>query len=75
MGKYTGLIKQARKLVNQEASKKAKPAPEPIDETVNLSIKVAAVRRRHWVAEAKREGTTITSVIIEALSNRFGEPD
>ncbi|NJO85306.1 MAG: hypothetical protein HC818_00075 [Synechococcaceae cyanobacterium RM1_1_27] len=41
---------------------------------VNLSIKVPESLRRHWVAEAKRSGTTITAVVIEALKERFGEP-
>lgn len=74
MSKYGQLIKEARK---QESKKTSKPeeekdgAPEP---DVNLSIKVAAARRRHWAAEAKRRGTTLTAAITEALSERFGEP-
>jgi hypothetical protein len=75
MSKYGQLIKEARK---QEAQKTKKPevghksSPEP---DVNLSIKVAASRRRHWAAEAKRRGTTLTAAITEALSSRFGEPE
>jgi hypothetical protein len=74
MSKYGQLIKAARK---QESKKNAKPedgqgiASEP---DVNLSIKVAVARRRHWAAEAKRQGTTLTAAITEALSQRFGEP-
>lgn len=74
MSKYGQLIKAARK---QESKKTTKPgerqgiASEP---DVNLSIKVAAARRRHWAAEAKRQGTTLTAAITEALSQRFGEP-
>jgi hypothetical protein len=74
MSKYGQLIKEARK---QESQKTRKPesksvgAPEP---GVNLSIKVAAARRRHWAAEAKRQGITLTAAITEALSAKFGEP-
>ena len=72
MSKYKQLISEARK---QDAKKGNKgedgPAPEP---DVNLSIKVAAARRRHWAAEAKRQGTTLTAAITSALSERFGEP-
>lgn len=46
--------------------------PEP---DVNLSIKVNAARRRRWAAEAKRQGTTLTAAITEALSAKFGEPE
>lgn len=45
------------------------------DKLVNLGIKVAESRRRHWGGKAKLEGVTISEVIIEALSNRFGEPN
>lgn len=72
MSKYGALIKEARKTENQ---KTRKPDDEnALEPDVNLSIKVAAARRRHWAAEAKRQGTTLTSVITEALSQRFGEP-
>jgi hypothetical protein len=72
MSKYGQLIKEARKQENQKARKQQGPAePEP---DVNLSIKVAAARRRHWAAEAKRQGTTLTAAITSALSERFGEP-
>lgn len=75
MSKYGQLIKEARK---QETKKTRQPEngkgtePEP---DVNLSIKVAAARRRHWAAEAKRNGTTLTAAISEALSKKFGEPE
>jgi len=70
MSKYAGVIQEARKPENQKARE-----PETIEETgVNLSIKVPKSLRRHWVAEAKRQDTTITAVITEALKARFGEP-
>ncbi len=42
---------------------------------VNLSIKVALRRRRHWMGQAKSKGETITEVILNALSKRYGEPE
>lgn len=45
------------------------------DKQVNLSIKVSESLRRHWVSEAKRQGTSLTAEIIEALKNRFGLPE
>lgn len=42
---------------------------------VNLSIKVPENLRRHWVAEAKRQGTSITAEITLALNKKFGTPD
>lgn len=72
MSKYGQLIKEARK----QDSKKAKGQETNADsgEEVNLSIKVAKSRRQHWAAEAKRQGTTLTAAITEALSAKFGEP-
>jgi len=74
MSKYGQLIKEARK---QETKKTRKPDDEAASQSepdVNLSIKVAAARRRHWAAEAKRQGVTLTAAITEALSKKFGEP-
>ncbi len=75
MSKYGALIKEARK---QESKKVKNPGPgqgNDSGEEVNLSIKVAKSRRQHWVAEAKRQGTSLTAVITEALSAKFGEPE
>ena len=43
-------------------------------EYVNLTIKVPKGHRQHWVAEAKREGTSMVAVIQEALEKRYGLP-
>lgn len=72
MSKYKQLISEARK---QDAKKVGKAGDGVASEPdVNLSIKVAVARRRHWAAEAKRQGTTLTAAITDALSTRFGEP-
>jgi len=70
MGKYGKLIDEAKGQKTRKPDKQGVAEPE-----VNLSIKVPVSRRRHWVAEAKRQGTTLTAVIIEALTTRFGEPE
>ena len=75
MSKYGQLIKEARNTENQKTRKPNGEKGRESDPEVNLSIKVAASRRRHWAAEAKRKGITLTSVIIEALSRKFGEPE
>ncbi len=72
MSKYGQLIKEARKQDNQKARKPDNGVASEPD--VNLSIKVGAARRRHWAAEAKRQGVTLTAAITEALSKKFGEP-
>ena len=84
MSKFGELISQA-KVGNEENRKTGKPenrktinnADEPETEikSVNLSIKVPENYRRHWAAEAKRQGTSITAEITEALKNRFGAPE
>ena len=85
MSKFAGVIQSARQAdeSTQAASnnqKTRKPdsqiatTPIPLDEAVNLSIKISRKRRQHWAAEAKRQGTTITAAVTDALSAKFGEP-
>jgi hypothetical protein len=73
MSKYGQLIKEARKKESQK-TRKPEAAQGIPEEDVNLSIKVQKSRRQHWAAEAKRQGTTLTAAITEALSAKFGEP-
>lgn len=75
MSKYSALIKEARKQEGQKTRKPEASRGKGEEPDVNLSIKVAAARRRHWAAEAKRQGTTLTAAITEALIAKFGEPD
>ena len=85
MSKYGDVIRHARQTEGQqtekpENQKNGKPEnrqsgqAEERPEEVNLSIKVPKTLRRHWVSEAKRQDTTLTAVIIEALKARFGAP-
>lgn len=75
MSKYKQLISEARKTDNKNTRKPESPQNLADEPDVNLSIKVSAARRRHWAAEAKRHGTTLTAAITEALSAKFGEPE
>lgn len=50
--------------------------PEAVKEReVNLCVKVPESLRRHWAAESKRQGVTMTEVIVQALEARFGRPE
>lgn len=62
----------SQKDVNLEIQKSGKKTVD--EKQVNLGIKIAESRRRFWVGQAKLQGITISEVIIEALSKRFGEP-
>lgn len=85
MSKYKDVF-EARKLENNEPGKEGihksrqmeiqKDGKEHAgDKPVNLGIKVAEYRRRFWVGQAKLQGITISEVIIDALSKKFGEPE
>lgn len=88
-GKYGALIQKARKQENQKEGQPenqmtinpddqilAQPedAQVPTEPQVNLCVKVPKSLRQHWAVEAKRQDVTMTSVIIEALKAKFGEP-
>lgn len=53
---------------------KARERVTTLEEQVNLGIKVPLSWRRHWAAESKKTGVTMTEVIVEALTARFGKP-
>ncbi len=81
MSKFGDIIKNAK---NQDASdtesqNPGKPEswtePPQLEEKVaNLTIKVPLALRQHWAGEAKKQGTSLTAVIVEALTERFGKP-
>lgn len=74
MSKYGQLISAARKTESKKTRKPEITETIEAGPAVNLSIKVPKSRRQHWAAEAKRQGTTLTAAITEALNQRFGEP-
>ncbi len=67
-------LQKKTQLVTKSTTNAVKPVPKVREEDVNLTVKVPRSRRMHWAAEAKRSGVTLTEVICEALSKRFGEP-
>lgn len=71
-GKYGDFIQKARENDTESVKPDDQITSEP---EVNLCVKVPKSQRQHWAAEAKRSGTTMTSVIIEALTQKFGLPD
>ena len=83
MSKYGDLIKKARetepenqKAINTSDQISGLPSQEPeLSQMVNLCVKVPISQRRYWMSKAKEQGITVTSVIIEALTQKFGEPD
>ncbi len=70
-GKYSDVISKAR---NPESSSASIPEDQITEQPVNLSIKVPKALRRHWSIEAKRQDTSLTAAITEALNARFGTP-
>ena len=47
---------------------------EPGQKQANLCVKVPLELRQWWSAHSKLQGITLTEVIIEALTERFGKP-
>ncbi|NEU81981.1 hypothetical protein [Nostoc sp. UIC 10630] len=83
MSKYGDLIKKARetepenqKTISTEDQTSGLPGGEPeLEQMVNLCVKVPISQRRYWMSKAKEQGITVTSVIVEALTQKFGEPE
>lgn len=87
-GRYGALIKQAKQ-ASPETQSSRKPEnqisgqsdgqisrqPAPEEKQVNLCVKVPESLRRHWGIQAKIQGVTMTAVMVEALTERFGKPD
>jgi hypothetical protein len=53
--------------------------PEPDSQVkekqVNLCVKVPESLRKHWAIQAKIQDITMTDVMVEALTQKFGLPD
>lgn len=69
------ITNQENKPDNQISVKPDSQTNERPDREVNLCVKVPESLRRHWAAEAKRHGITMTEVMTLALIQRFGKPD
>ena len=53
-------------------TKKAKRQP---DDMTSLTVKVPDNLRVHWLVEAKKQGTSLSAVIVEHLIKKFGKPE
>lgn len=74
-------IKKARKAPqnskpdNQISVNPDSQTEKQLDEPMkNLCVKVPESWRRHWAAQAKLTGRTMTDVMVEALKHEFGLP-
>ncbi len=87
-GRYGALIKQAKQAppddqstIEPESQITGKPdsqitsPPAPEEKQVNLCVKVPESLRRHWAIQAKIQGVTMTAVMVDALTQKFGLPD
>ena len=75
MPKYRDIIKQAKsgKPADQITSRPDNQQTSQPDEPMkNLCVKVPESWRRHWAAQAKLTGRTMTDVIVEALTEELG---
>ena len=82
--KYGALIRQAKQ-TNPDGQMTSKPDdqiaghPEPDNQVkekqVNLCVKVPESLRKHWAIQAKIQDITMTDVMVEALTQKFGLPD
>ncbi|ACB01088.1 MULTISPECIES: hypothetical protein [Cyanophyceae] len=76
-GDIIGRAKQTSKPDNQIPNQQNNQQSDQSTETekmVNLCVKVPKSLRQHWAAEAKRNGITMTEVIVDALNQKFGKP-
>lgn len=62
---------QNSKAVNTNVGKEVNTEEE---KPVNITIKVPRKSRQYWTSQCKLEGLTMTEVLVEALTKRFGEP-
>ena len=79
-GKYNiqamkALARESGKPDSQIASQPDNQKAIKPEKQVNLCTKVPESWRRHWAAEAKRTGITMTEVMVNALKEQFGLPD
>ena len=77
MTKFEDVLQTAHKSQDSQTDKKSLPNDNSVAEVsfANLTIRVQRNQRLHWLIEAKKQGTSLTAAIIEALNARFGSPD
>ena len=63
---------QNSKAVNTNVGKTVNTEDE---KPVNITIKVPRKSRQYWTSQCKLQGVTMTEVLVEALTERFGDPN
>ncbi|HCV03277.1 MAG: hypothetical protein CMD81_08120 [Gammaproteobacteria bacterium] len=66
---FKAVLQQANRIKSGETLNEQPP------EYANMTIRVLKENRAHWQASAKREGITITDIIVECLTERYGTSD
>ena len=75
MSKYASVFKAKENKNKSGNLENVKTGNLEDEKQVNLGIKIPAWQRNFWVGKAKLQGKTISSVIIESLTERLGEPE
>lgn len=75
MSKYASVFKA--KEINEKSNnlESVKSGNLDTERMVNLGIKIPAWQRNFWVGKAKSQGKTISSIIIDSLTERLGDPE
>lgn len=63
------IVTESSKSVNTEVSKSVEKK-----DIVSLTVKVDRQLRQHWQIEAKKRGTTVSQIVVEALIGELGVP-
>lgn len=71
-----GAFQATAQIQSSQPDKKSVTTDECAKEVsyANLTIRVQKNQRLHWLIEAKKQGTSLTAAIVEALNARFGSP-
>ena len=60
---------------DNQAAGQSEPDSQVKERQVNLCVKVPESLRKHWAIQAKIQDITMTDVMVEALTQKFGLPD
>ncbi len=75
MSKYASVFKAKEKNGKTTNLESVKSGNLDAEKMVNLGIKIPAWQRNFWVGKAKLQGKTISSIIIESLTEKLGDPE
>lgn len=60
---------------DNQITSQPEPDSQVKEKQVNLCVKVPESLRKHWAIQAKIQDITMTDVMVEALTQKFGLPD